>query len=211
MKGMKIPLENRRNSRNLKQARAFNTKEKITNTAYKLFCEKGYYKTTSIEIAKTAGVSIGCFYSYFKDKDSVFYEILNMYNESFLQVVTEMSTLLEEYNTDKKKWLFSLFDKLIDIHTTSKDLNKELRILYNSDITVASVLDEQYNRVKQFILNYLTVFKTDIKVDDIEAAAIIMYDMVGSIVNRIVFGKNEIDNDRILHTGIEAVYKFLFE
>lgn len=211
MKGMKIPLENRRNSRSLKQARAFNTKEKITNTAYKLFCEKGYYKTTSIEIAKTAGVSIGCFYSYFKDKDSVFYEILNMYNESFLQVVTEMSTLLEEYNEDKKKWLFSLFDKLIDIHTTSKDLNKELRILYDSDSTVASVLDEQYNKVKQFILNYLTVFKNDIKVDDIEAAAIIMYDMVGSIVNRIVFGKNEIDNDRILHTGIEAVYKFLFE
>lgn len=211
MKGMKIPLENRRNSRSLKQARAFNTKEKITSTAYKLFCEKGYYKTTSIEIAKTAGVSIGCFYSYFKDKDSVFYEILNMYNESFLQVVTEMSTLLEEYNEDKKKWLFSLFDKLIDIHTTSKDLNKELRILYDSDSTVASVLDEQYNKVKQFILNYLTVFKNDIKVDDIEAAAIIMYDMVGSTVNRIVFGKNEIDNDRILHTGIEAVYKFLFE
>lgn len=208
---MKIPLENRRNSRSLKQARAFNTKEKITSTAYKLFCEKGYYKTTSIEIAKTAGVSIGCFYSYFKDKDSVFYEILNMYNESFLQVVTEMSTLLEEYNEDKKKWLFSLFDKLIDIHTTSKDLNKELRILYDSDSTVASVLDEQYNKVKQFILNYLTVFKNDIKVDDIEAAAIIMYDMVGSTVNRIVFGKNEIDNDRILHTGIEAVYKFLFE
>lgn len=204
-------MENRRNSRSLKQARAFNTKEKITSTAYKLFCEKGYYKTTSIEIAKTAGVSIGCFYSYFKDKDSVFYEILNMYNESFLQVVTEMSTLLEEYNEDKKKWLFSLFDKLIDIHTTSKDLNKELRILYDSDSTVASVLDEQYNKVKQFILNYLTVFKNDIKVDDIEAAAIIMYDMVGSTVNRIVFGKNEIDNDRILHTGIEAVYKFLFE
>lgn len=211
MKGLKIPLENRRNSRSLKQARAFNTKEKITSTAYKLFCEKGYYKTTSIEIAKTAGVSIGCFYSYFKDKDSVFYEILNMYNESFLQVVTEMSTLLEEYNEDKKKWLFSLFDKLIDIHTTSKDLNKELRILYDSDSTVASVLDEQYNTVKQFILNYLTVFKNDIKVDDIEAAAIIMYDMVGSTVNRIVFGKNEIDNDRILHTGIEAVYKFLFQ
>ncbi len=204
-------MENRRNSRSLKQARAFNTKEKITSTAYKLFCEKGYYKTTSIEIAKTASVSIGCFYSYFKDKDSVFYEILNMYNESFLQVVTEMSTLLEEYNEDKKKWLFSLFDKLIDIHTTSKDLNKELRILYDSDSTVASVLDEQYNKVKQFILNYLTVFKNDIKVDDIEAAAIIMYDMVGSTVNRIVFGKNEIDNDRILHTGIEAVYKFLFE
>jgi len=211
MKGMKISLENRRNSRSLKQARAFNTKEKITNTAYKLFCEKGYYKTTSIEIAKTSGVSIGCFYSYFKDKDSVFYEILDMYNQSFLQAITEISELLEEYNTDKRKWIFSLFSKLIESHNTSKGLNKELRILYNSNDTVASVLDKQYNTIKQFIINYLTLFKNDTNIVDIEASAIIMYEMINSIVNRIVFGKNEIDNDRILNIGIEAIHKFLFE
>lgn len=210
MKGMEIFLENRRTSRSLKQARSFNTKEKITSTAYNLFCEKGYYKTTSIDIAKTAGVSIGCFYSYFKDKDSVFYEILNMYNESFLQLVTEVSELMEEYNADKKKWLFSLLDKLIDVHNASKDLNKELQILYNSNAIVTSVLDKQYNTIKQSIINYLTVCKDDIKVTDIEASAIIMYDIITSIVNRIVFGQNDIDNDRILKTGVDAIYKFLF-
>lgn len=208
---MKIFVENRRNSRNLKQARAFNTKEKIIEIAYKLFCEKGYYKTTSIEIAKTAGVSIGCFYSYFKDKDAVFFEILDLYNRDFLQITNEISNMLGEYKKDKKKWLLFVINKLVDMHEASKDLNKELNTLYNSNSTVASVLDEQHNKVKRFIIDFFTMCKSDIKVNDIDAAAIIVYDMIDSIVNRIVFDKKDMEPDRILQAGIEALNKYLFE
>ncbi|MBU3157169.1 TetR/AcrR family transcriptional regulator [Clostridium estertheticum] len=204
-------MENRRNSRNLKQTRAFNTKEKISETAYKLFCEKGYYKTTSIQIAKTAGVSIGCFYSYFKNKDVVFLEILDLYNRDFLQVTNEISDMLEQYKKDKKGWLLSIINKLIDIHEASKDLNKELSTLYNSNPTVASVLDEQHNKIKRFIIDFLKKYKSDVKVDDIDAAAIIAYDIIDSIVNRIVFDKKDIEPDRILQAGIEALNKYLFE
>ena len=107
-------VENRRNSRNLKQTRAFNTKEKIIETAYNLFCQKGYYKTTSIEISKTAGVSIGCFYSYFKDKDAVFFEILDLYNKDFLEIINEISDMIDLYKKDKEEWILFLMNKLID-------------------------------------------------------------------------------------------------
>lgn len=204
-------VENRRKSRNLKQTRAFNTKEKIIDTAYKLFCEKGYYKTTTIDIAKTTGVSIGCFYSYFKDKDAVFFEILDLYNKDFLEITNEISDMLDLYKKDKEEWLLFLMTKLIEIHETSKDLNKELSTLYNSNSTVASVLDEQHSKIKQFIKDFLTKYKNDINVTDVDAAAIIIYDMINSIVNRIVFEKKEISSDRILKAGIEAVNKYLYK
>ncbi len=204
-------MENRRNSRNLKQVRAFNTKEKIIDTAYKLFCQKGYYKTTSIEISKTAGVSIGCFYSYFKDKDAVFFEILNLYSKDFLEIINEISDMLDLYKKDKEEWLLFLMNKLIEIHEKSRDLNKELSALYNSNSTVASVIDEQRNKVKQFIKDFLTKYKDDINVTDLDAAAIIMYDVINSIVDRIVFEKKEISSDRILKAGIEAINKYLYK
>ena len=97
------------------------------------------------------------------------------------------------------------------IHETSKDLNKELSTLYNSNSTVASVLDEQHNKIKQFIKDFLTKYKNDINVTDVDAAAIIIYDMINSIVNRVVFEKKEISSDRILKAGIEAINKYLYK
>lgn len=45
-----------------------NTKEKILGSALALFCKKGYYQTTTNEIAQRAQGSIGIRYSYFQDK-----------------------------------------------------------------------------------------------------------------------------------------------
>ncbi|MGN6713607.1 hypothetical protein [Anaerocolumna jejuensis] len=44
--------------------------------------------------------------------------------------------------------------------------------------------------------------------EDIEAA-IVTFKLISAIVDQIVFGKNDIDNERILQAGVEAVYKFL--
>src|SRR5205085_5057956 len=53
---------------NPKQARSKQTKEKIVQAAIQLFQERGYEKTTSNDIAASAGVSVGSFYVYFTDK-----------------------------------------------------------------------------------------------------------------------------------------------
>lgn len=203
-------MENRRKSRNLKQTRAFNTKKKILEVAYKLFCENGYYKTNSIEIAKIAGISIGCFYSYFKDKDAVFYEILDLYNKNFLEIVNNIPNITEINKGDKKEGMLLIANKLIMIHESSKDLNRELNILYNSNTKVASVVDEQHKKIRNIIREWLCFHENDIKVTDIDSAIIIIEEISNSIINRIVFKKDDIDSNRILNAGIEAINKYLF-
>ncbi|OYT71423.1 MAG: hypothetical protein CFK52_07970 [Chloracidobacterium sp. CP2_5A] len=51
-----------------KQERSRRTREKLIQAAAQLFEERGFEKTTSNDIAATAGVSIGSFYTYFSDK-----------------------------------------------------------------------------------------------------------------------------------------------
>lgn len=54
------------------QKRSKEKKQKVLNAGFELFCEKGYYKTNTIEIAKRAGISTGAVYSYFKDKRQIY-------------------------------------------------------------------------------------------------------------------------------------------
>ena len=56
------------------QKRSIEKKQKILTAGFDLFCEKGYYKTNTAEIAKYAGVSTGALYSYFEDKRQIFIE-----------------------------------------------------------------------------------------------------------------------------------------
>lgn len=71
------------------QKRSIEKKQKILEAGFKLFCEKGYYKTNTIEIAKCAGVSTGAVYSYFKDKRHI-------YMAAFEEYLNTLSTRLFE-------------------------------------------------------------------------------------------------------------------
>ena len=43
----------------------------LMESAYKLFTEEGFHKTTIASIAKNAGLGKGTFYLYFKDKEDI--------------------------------------------------------------------------------------------------------------------------------------------
>jgi hypothetical protein len=51
--------------------------------------------------------------------------------------------------------------------------------------------------------------KDEIRYKDIEAAALVVFDTISTVVDRIVFEKNDIDNERIIEACIDEVYRFL--
>ncbi len=145
------------------------------NVAFKLFCEKGYYKNTTNEIAKIANISIANLYFYFKDKDTIFFEILHRYNKSFIQIHEKFTKEIISYSLDRKAWLRKLLDSMIKVHECSRELNKEIYILSLSKLEVATIMGKQNNQIQETILNYFQEFKDEIKVKDIEAAAIVAF------------------------------------
>lgn len=192
-----------------KQSRSINLKEKILDTALKLFCEKGFYKTTTNEIAKTADVSIGSLYSYFKDKDTIFFEIMDRYHKQFITLHSELKPI--DFNTNKREWLRNLCESLIAIHETFKEFNRELNVLYYSNPEVAAFVDQQREESRQIVFGYFSLWNDELKVDDLEATAVVTYDFISTIIDRIVFEKDSIDKGRILDAGISAISKYLFE
>lgn len=85
-------------------------KQEIVDTAMKLFCEKGYEKTSISDIAKEMNVAQGLLYRYFSSKEVLFDTVIEQYAQqqvsqitsilkkkdmTLLQIVKEMPTFVE--------------------------------------------------------------------------------------------------------------------
>ncbi len=114
------------------QKRSIEKKEKIVTAGFELFCEKGYYKTNTIEIAKRAGVSTGALYSYFSDKRQIFIESFHQYLESISKkLLHRLNICLRPFNlsTFIEKWV----NEYIDLYSKSNLALVQLRLMIAED------------------------------------------------------------------------------
>jgi AcrR family transcriptional regulator len=103
----------------------FLTKEKIMETAFKLFIEKSYGKVSIDEIARTAGVSKGAIFHYFKSKyelakDSLFFALnklfLNDLNNFDPKNPAESAKMLIDYAVDTSLKNWKMIRYVLEIH-----------------------------------------------------------------------------------------------
>lgn len=192
-----------------RQSRSIRTKEKILGAAYVLFCQKGYYRTTTNEIARTANVSIGSLYSYFSDKDTILLEILDQYNKAFIKVNNDLILGMDQYREAPKMWFRRFIEGMVEAHKKSKEFNEELQVLSHSIPAVATVLKKQREKIFTKALNYIVTFQDMLRIQDFEAAAIVVTNLIGSTVDQIAFSENQIEDDRIVNAGVDAICQYL--
>lgn len=193
-----------------KQNRSIQNRDKILDAGLKLFSEKGYYDTTTNEIAKVAGVSIGSLYSYFKDKDAIFLSILDNYHKRFLSFFHEKDEDLsyELYARDIKQWLKNLMVKLLDIHESVKTLNREMNIMYHSKPQVARIMDTQTERIRTMTMSFIA--RSESSVYDIEATSAVIVDFISTVIDRILYKENDnLDKDNIIEAAVDILAKYL--
>ena len=114
------------------QKRPIEKRQKIVKAGFDLFCEKGYYKTNTAEIAKYAGVSTGALYSYFEDKRQIFIEAfqqhLDAISSELLQQLISLPEVLE-LSTFIEKWI----EGYINLYAKSNHALVQLRLVIVDD------------------------------------------------------------------------------
>ncbi|MEI6100732.1 MAG: TetR/AcrR family transcriptional regulator [Eubacteriales bacterium] len=190
------------------QSRSIQTKKKILNSALALFCEKGYYKTTTNEIALNAQVSIGSLYSYFKDKDSIFFEVLEKYHEKFVLSKSGILDDLEFFKKDLKSWFRALIGNLIQVHEDTKELNRELNVLSYYNPKVAEILELNRKRTMESTMSFFMSIADELNLHDAEAAITVGFDLISVTVDRIVFGNGEISRDRLINAALDMLHQY---
>ena len=205
-------MDNEKTVRQPKQKRSIQMKEKILSAAMQLICDKGFFETTTNEIAKAAGISIGSLYSYFSDKDTILAELLERHHQHFMSVFevlsTEMNVQLSSENLHE--WLRRLVMKLIDLHLSVKDFNRALSELYYAKPEVAAILDSHEEEIRRAVLELLRENLSRVQADDLEAASVVIVDFINALVDRAVFKSTSIENERILDVGTDMLYMACF-
>ncbi|MBN2619932.1 TetR/AcrR family transcriptional regulator [candidate division WOR-3 bacterium] len=77
-----------------------NLKEKIVKNALRIFAKKGFFQTTMEDIARASRVAKGTVYLYFKDKSTLYVDIIK---EHFLEGISFLQRVQKEPLTASEK------------------------------------------------------------------------------------------------------------
>lgn len=137
----------------------------IVQASIKLFKQKGFAKTTTREIAKESGFSIGTLYEYVRTKEDVLLLVFETINRNVFERLVEV--------TDVKDDSVASFIKLLDAYYRLVDqLQEEVLILYQE---LKSLPPTQREAVLQKELEMVNLVKEAILrsfpsvLDDLEA------------------------------------------
>ncbi len=170
------------------QKRSIETKEKIIEAGFNLICEKGYYNTNTAEIAKSAGVSTGIVYQYFRDKHDIliegiqkfskdiFYPMLNIEHEKFTKY-------------DLRELLRNMIDKFIKKHKLSQAAHEEITAMTHSDKEIADFFQKNEIYMTKTIANLL--IENDFNKENLLEKVHIALNLIDNLCHEIVYHKHE--------------------
>ncbi|WP_369901699.1 TetR/AcrR family transcriptional regulator [Bacillus manliponensis] len=98
-------------------------REQMIKGAVQLFKQKGFPRTTTREIAKAAGFSIGTLYEYIRTKDDVLYLVCD-------SIYDQVKERLEEVVYTEKGSIDSLKQAIINYFKVMDELQEEVLIMY---------------------------------------------------------------------------------
>jgi AcrR family transcriptional regulator len=192
-----------------KQKRSIETKNRIKEAAAHLFAENGVNNTNSNQIAEEAGTAIGSFYAYFPDKKALLLELLDEYlAEHYTDIWGQAADgdfphdLTREFVRRHVENLFRAYSKSPKFHRETHVLrysDPDVRTLYDKDI------DKELNRIKALI----RVFKNEVRVEDLDAAALVIQCAAENVAHAAKLRGTEIGESRLINELTDMIYRYL--
>ncbi|EST11349.1 TetR/AcrR family transcriptional regulator [Sporolactobacillus laevolacticus] len=117
----------KKNVRIPQQQRSIQKKRRIMDAAYRTFTKKGYFSTSTADIAKEADLSVGSIYAYFADKKDILLSCMEQSaNDLHEHIRTELNRIPEDYD------IYETTKKVLQITIT---FHKRQSLLYHNEIT----------------------------------------------------------------------------
>lgn len=125
-------------------------RDQLVKAAVTLFTEKGFHRTTTREIARTAGFSIGTLYEYIRTKEDVLYLVCDdIYNKVSDRLRTTIALkgdgieCLKEAIAGCIKVMDEMQDEVLVMYQEAKSLSKDsLPYVLNKEMGMAKLLEE---------------------------------------------------------------------
>jgi len=129
------------------------TRERIINSAKKLFAEQGYQKTTIVDISRRAGLSEAALYEYFQGKEALLLMIPDLWVSELVQDLDEQLFGVKGTVNKLRKYLWWYMRRV-------EQSPLDAKIVYLFLKTNANFLNtEVYSNVKNFYAYLFDIFE----------------------------------------------------
>lgn len=198
-------------TRSPKQARGVATRESIVDAALDLFSSKGFHQTNSKEIAARAGVAVGTFYSYFKDKRELFLEVLKRHKDQAMQAMNLELAALPVKGAEPMQIMSGLVRAVLKSHDFSPEFHREALALVLSDPELEAREQEDKERILEGAERFMRGFGERLRVEDLEAAALLVSTVVEEVVHRARFFPLPVQEERLTRELADMLARYLFK
>ncbi len=191
-----------------KQQRAIEKKEKIIESGFNLICENGYHNTNTAAIAKSAGVSTGIVYQYFKDKYDILIEGLEKYGDDiFFPMLKTKEVKFAKKDFDRL--LKQMIKHYISNHKVSNVAHEEIMSMVHSDKRVA----EYYYKRELEMTNSLKDILLDngFEDDNLSEKVHVMMGLIDNLCHEVTYHKHSNMNYSIMEKLVIDNIKNLFK
>ncbi len=194
------------------QNRGIKTRNRILDAAKKLFPEKGFHGTNSKQIAAEAGVSIGSFYSYFKNKKRLFVEVFREYEtDRIMQIVAGQISPEEEDKAAKHDIVRSIVQPILDAHDMSPAFHREAIAMCYTDPEIEANYKEVERKSVEQLAAHLRRINHKLRIEDIDAAALVICIAIEEVVHAIKLFECYLPEKRVVNALTEMIYRYLFD
>ena len=178
-----------------KQKRSREKKARIMESSRELFARKGINGTNSNEIAATAHVSIGTFYSYFENKKMLFLEILEAHLDDFITGVYALQT---DDTIPLKDNIRSHINKAFSAFDLHPAFHREALVLKFSDKDVRRLFDEAEHKQLLLISSLLKPYIHREDSRDLKVAAKVIHSAVENVAHYMKFLDSPLQKDQVM-------------
>lgn len=189
-----------------RQKRSMERKVRIMEAARGLFALKGLNGTSSNEIAREAGVSIGTFYSYFPNKRALFLQILEGHLKTFVTDIynlkTDVSISLKDNIREHIRKAFGVFDLHPSFH-------REALVLKFTDPDVKRLFDEVEQEQLLIMSELIRPYCTKRDPGDLREVAKVMHSAVENIAHAVKFLDSPLDGEKLAGELTEMFYHYM--
>ena len=198
--------------RNPNQARSRETKDKIIKAANKLFGEIGYFKTNTKQIAKEAGVPVGSVYAYFTDKKGI---LLESISNAHWQIQEGLSSPSNQHKADAEQdgevrsYIEEILKSNIEIHKQLPLFHRDIKFLRTFEPEIAELLNRTEHRSYEQTKKMLLEMSNNIKINDIDAAAILVHRTIENFTHYLTYEETTIEHGRLIKQLADMISAYL--
>jgi len=95
--------------------------EKVNQSSFRLFAERGYSHVTMQMVAKDVGISVGTLYNYYSNKQDLF---LNAFKQGFNKAYSILESIIER-DGNAHEFISALYDEVVRLQGFSRELMRD--------------------------------------------------------------------------------------